>query len=54
VTALDPAGKTRWHAPLPEPVRSAHPEHVTVQDGNAYVTFRPDPSYPDVLAISLT
>jgi hypothetical protein len=54
VTALDLAGTTRWHTPLPEPLRNASPERVTVHDDTAYVTFRPDPPSPDVLAISLT
>jgi outer membrane protein assembly factor BamB len=56
VSAVDLTGRVRWQVKLPDAVTAALPDRVTVQDGIAYVTFRPrperqEPLDADVLAI---
>jgi outer membrane protein assembly factor BamB len=59
VSAVDATGRVRWQVKLPDAVTAALPDRVTVQDGIAYVTFRPrperqEPLDADVLAITVS
>ena len=59
ISALDLAGNPRWQADLPDSVRRALPDRLTVDERAAFVTFKPrgerlQPLDIDVIAVALT
>jgi hypothetical protein len=53
ISGLDLTGRQRWRAELPEPVRWALPDRLTVDGRAAFATFRPEGGRPGPLDIDV-